>query len=568
MHIGPFEVSINLGKGGMANVFLGKRPGSRALVVVKLLNEKSRDKESVAKLFLAEGRIMSGLHHPNVVRIIEHGFHQDQPYIAMEYLAGDHVGAFIKTLRKQGKLTDPSVAAHMFYQVAKGLAYCHETKDEAGKKLGLVHRDISPQNIFVCLDGNIKILDFGVAKATQHASHEKPGKLMGKIGYMSPEQVLDKPLTPQSDIFSLGIVMWEMMTAKLLFKRKTQLESLKAICQKDAVPITNYAKDLPKELTYIIMRCLKREASERFSDAFELQRALADFSASRAGRLNEEQYKQIVLDTLGPLEKKREKIIRAKLLGDPLETFDDLSQSDEGLVTWDDTSFSLPPTIERLPDLGEITGLSDGDPVMALREAINKGAPQLTLQAYKRATTGGQLPNLDARLALKLADILERENLALDAARMCRVAAEKDLNGPLAPEAIMRGAEILLGPANKQEPGLAMLRFLMQRFPGHPLAIKAIKRLRGVYDGSDDGKPDHRPITLTRPPPVRRLGIRWGRALYTTLAGLLLLVLLAFLTYLIFPEHRHLLGFDRPPIIAPKAVAASKPDHKAIPEPL
>jgi serine/threonine protein kinase len=287
--LASFEIVAHLDTGGMAEVYLARHEDGESLAVVKLLHEQLKSEESLVAMFREEGRIMTRLHHPNVVRVIGLGEDEGLPYMVLEYLAGDHLGTLKKVLRRQDESLPPSVLARIFLQVANGLTYVHAATDEQGRPLELVHRDISPQNIFLCYDGQIKLLDFGIALTANREIFTRTGLLKGKVRYMSPEQINSDVLDQRSDIFSLGVVMWEMSTGKKLFKASNEFRSMKMIVDESAPPIRSVRPEFPEELESIILTCLQKDPASRFQNAVSVRQSISEFlfGGMNAGRGDE-----------------------------------------------------------------------------------------------------------------------------------------------------------------------------------------------------------------------------------------------------------------------------------------
>jgi serine/threonine protein kinase len=277
--LGSFEIVAHLDSGGMADVYLAHRldaPGPDDLAVVKVLRDRYREEAEVVAMFRDEGRIMTRLSHPNVVSVLENGEAEDRPYIAMEYLAGDHLGVLARSARKNSEELSISLITRIGLQVANGLAYVHQATNSQGQHLGLVHRDISPQNIFMTYDGRIKILDFGIALSEDRSVATRTGILKGKLRYMSPEQIDSKPMDGRSDLFSLGIVLWELLTGTKLFKTDSEFQTMKLICEQPIPSPAEHRPDLPVTLEAIIMGMLRRPLDERYGNATELRTSLAE----------------------------------------------------------------------------------------------------------------------------------------------------------------------------------------------------------------------------------------------------------------------------------------------------
>jgi serine/threonine protein kinase/tetratricopeptide (TPR) repeat protein len=275
---GPYEVVAHLDTGGMAEVYLARHHVEDTLAVVKLILDHYRGHKELLQMFRQEGRIMTLLDHPNVVKVTGTGDDESGlPYIVMEYLAGDHLGVLLRASCKHRQPMSPSLIARIGIQVANGLAYVHEATDRKGKPLDLVHRDVSPQNVFLCYDGRVKLLDFGVAHTSRRGVDTDSGLLKGKLNYMSPEQIQGEKFDSRSDIFALGIVMWQMITQKSLFHSEIEYNIMKMITEEPIPATRDERPDVPKALDAIVMRCLERSPKDRFQTAGELRKALSHF---------------------------------------------------------------------------------------------------------------------------------------------------------------------------------------------------------------------------------------------------------------------------------------------------
>jgi serine/threonine-protein kinase len=211
-----------LAVGGMATVLLGRLTGPRGFehsVVIKRILPHLAAVPELVDMFVEEAQIVASIRHPNVVHVHELGHDRDELFLVMEYLEGESVGGLMRRLITRQEQLDLQLAIHIVAEACAGLHAAHELKDADGKKRGLVHRDISPQNVFVTYSGEVKVLDFGIAKVANSGTKTEAGHLKGKLQYMSPEQCLQKPLDRRSDVFALGIVLYELTTGRRLFKR-------------------------------------------------------------------------------------------------------------------------------------------------------------------------------------------------------------------------------------------------------------------------------------------------------------------------------------------------------------
>src|SRR5262249_27775633 len=208
------------------------------------------------------------------VQVFEFGIHEDGMFLVMEYLEGETVGGVLRRLYSQGSTLDPAAAACIAAAACAGLHAAHEQTDAEGRPRQLVHRDIAPDNLFVTYEGEVKLLDFGIAKAEGRFARTETGGVKGTRPYMSPEQALAKPLDRRSDIFSLGIVLFEMCAMRRLFQRENQLLSLRAICSDPIPRLAEEAKAIPRELDAIAKKALERRADDRYQTAQEMRRDL------------------------------------------------------------------------------------------------------------------------------------------------------------------------------------------------------------------------------------------------------------------------------------------------------
>ncbi len=253
--------------------------GVGRIVALKVLKSEVAG-ANVLPSFLDEARITARLDHPNVVATLELGADQGTPFIVMEFVRGVSLKELLKRLQASNTHMDPALGALIVARAARGLHAAHELGGANGEPLGLVHRDISPDNILLSYDGSVRVTDFGIAKlATSEQTRE--GVIKGKFAYMSPEQVSGQELDRRSDIFSLGVVLWETLTQRRLFRRSTPRETVAAILSGKVEPPTSESAPIPSALTEITMRCLEARACDRPETAAVLESELR--SAIRAG---------------------------------------------------------------------------------------------------------------------------------------------------------------------------------------------------------------------------------------------------------------------------------------------
>ena len=283
--LGRFQIIGRLATGGMAEVYLalsGELPGYRTLLVVKRILPHLASNRQFIGMFLDEARLAALLDHPNVVRIIEVGHDGEEYFLAMELVQGKPLSAVLRKATRERRPPSPALAAYIIAQAASGLGYAHALTDGDGRPLGVVHRDVSPQNVLLSFEGAVKLIDFGVARAFGRVAHTSPGGLKGKIEYMSPEQASAEEVDHRADVFALGVVLWEVLTGRRLYRRETELATMRAILD-DPIPRPSEVADVPPELDAVVMRALRKRRDARFASAHEMAQALERFAFSHEG---------------------------------------------------------------------------------------------------------------------------------------------------------------------------------------------------------------------------------------------------------------------------------------------
>ncbi len=268
----------------MAELFVARvrgMPGVEKIVVLKKILPQLASDHDFIKMFLDEARIASSLQHPNIVQMYDIGVVDGAYFISMEYLHGEDVRTLIKTLGSQHVQLPLEHALNVIIGAASGLHYAHDKQGFDGKPLGIVHRDVTPQNIFITYDGGVKLVDFGIAKASNRAQETRYGTLKGKIPYMSPEQAKSEPLDRRSDVFALGIMLYELTTRTRLFKGDSEFAILKQIVEGDVTPPSALQPDYPPELERIVLKALTKDRKQRYQSAEELQDDLETFARDR-----------------------------------------------------------------------------------------------------------------------------------------------------------------------------------------------------------------------------------------------------------------------------------------------
>jgi serine/threonine-protein kinase len=307
--LGQFLLIEEVGYGGMGSVWVAKREGPggfQKFVALKTIHPHLAKEPDFVAMFLDEARIAAAMQHPNVAQVFELGQARGHFFLAMEYLAGEHLGQ----VRHRAGALDPTLAAHLVRLAALGLNHAHEATGEDGRPLHLVHRDVSPQNIFVTYSGEVKVTDFGIARAEGRiAKKTETGHIKGKCAYMAPEQVYAKPLDRRTDVFALGAILWELLAGKPLFDHPTDTEVLMAIANDPIVapPGTHPA------LAAIVLRALAKDPDDRHPTAGQLARDLNDWIQTHGGRIDASSEARSLMRSLFAAEQVR----KAAVLRDP-----------------------------------------------------------------------------------------------------------------------------------------------------------------------------------------------------------------------------------------------------------
>jgi len=271
---GRYLLLDRIGTGGMAEVFRAVLPGAQGFrqtfVVKRILAERSRATDFV-DMFVQEARIGSLLSHPNIVQVFDFGNVGGDYFLAMEYLRGRDVQVLMRKLREQNLMCPVPVAAFIAHEVAVCLGYAHDLKGVDGKRLNIVHRDVSPSNIMCLRTGGVKLLDFGIAKAAgENTENTEQGLFKGKLAYVAPERIKNEPLDGRVDLFGLGVVLWEMLAGRRLFRGKSELETLNNVLEKKVKPPSAYRPDVPPSLDAVVLRALERKREDRYPTGYAM----------------------------------------------------------------------------------------------------------------------------------------------------------------------------------------------------------------------------------------------------------------------------------------------------------
>ncbi len=275
--IGRYALFDIIAAGGMATVHIGRLLGPvgfcRTVAVKRLHPMFARDPEFVS-MFLDEARLAARIRHPHVIQTVDVVATKGELFVVMDYVEGESLSRLMRALRERGDLMPLRVVSAIVSGALQGLHAAHEAKDERGDDLGIVHRDVSPQNVLVGIDGLARVLDFGIAKATGRMQTTREGQVKGKLAYMAPEQVHGETMTRTADIYAAAIVAWEAITAQRLFRADSESAVLAKVLAGEVAPPSSLVPEVPKQLDAVIMRGLARDPALRFATAKEMAQAL------------------------------------------------------------------------------------------------------------------------------------------------------------------------------------------------------------------------------------------------------------------------------------------------------
>jgi serine/threonine protein kinase len=281
---GKYVLVDRIATGGMAEIFKAKsfsHGGFESLLVIKRILPHIGDNAEFIEMFQDEAKVSVALQHPNIVRIFDFGRIQSGNvahwFIVMECVDGKDVRNLLRKLARRKEFMPPELSAYVALEACKGLFYAHTKTDTKGNPFGIVHRDISPSNILLSYEGEVKIADFGIAKAESNAYQTRDGVLKGKFEYMSPEQAQGVEFDHRSDLFSLGILLWETLTGRRLFKTESETATLTKVREARIDSPDAIKSDLPPRLVQICMKALSKEPGDRYATAAEMEQDLRDF---------------------------------------------------------------------------------------------------------------------------------------------------------------------------------------------------------------------------------------------------------------------------------------------------
>lgn len=275
--LGRYRVVDEIGVGGMASVHLARMDGPGGFqkwVAIKKIHPHLVEDDTFVQMFLDEGRVAARISHPNVASVLDLGKHESTYWIAMEYLHGEPLRELMRRTEELGTAMPPEIACRIIADAAEGLHAAHELVGRNGEKLEVVHRDVTPHNLFVTYDGVTKVVDFGIAKFASRISNTRAGTLKGKLAYMSPEQVHGEVIDRRTDIFALGVVLWELTTGQRLFRMDNDLDTLAKVQECKVPKPSTLIRGYPVDLEKIVLKTLSKNRNDRYKTARELSREL------------------------------------------------------------------------------------------------------------------------------------------------------------------------------------------------------------------------------------------------------------------------------------------------------
>ncbi len=333
--LGRYQVGPRLGAGGTASVYLARLAGPHSferLVALKVVHDHLSEEREFISQFLDEANLLVRLNHSNIVQVHELGREGHTLFLAIEYLDGQPLSKLVYRLADEGKRLPPEIVAWVGSQVADGLAYAHDLKDDEGKPVGLVHRDISPQNIFITYDGAVKIIDFGIARAAGRLAQTTLGKIKGKFSYMAPEQVLGSEFDHRVDLFALGATLYECAIGARLFAGKDDTDTLHQLLFEDVPDPRTRIPDFPTELALCLKRALASKPEVRYPSGAPFRDDLDAFLRRAAPNVDLREKLSVLLRQTFEADRKRQ--------NEAIEKLRDAEDSDDGAVALagDDTS--------------------------------------------------------------------------------------------------------------------------------------------------------------------------------------------------------------------------------------
>jgi serine/threonine-protein kinase len=329
-----YRVIEKLATGGMAEVFRAESAGlegfKKQVAIKRVLPHLSQKKKFIS-MFLDEARLSAHLSHSNCVQVFDIGVGDNAYFIVMEYVDGADLKAILEALKKQGRTIATEEAVFIALKICEGLSYAHELVDSDGQPFTVVHRDMSPPNVLITKYGEIKIVDFGLAKASSQLEKSEPGIIKGKFSYLAPEAALGRDVDARADIFAVGTILWEMLSGRRLFLGDTDFATVKLVQQASVPPLSKVNPNVPPALDEIVARSLARDPGQRFQTARELAIALNTFLFQQGRACGSFRIAQLVQSAIREKQRSRhaQPSIIDKLIEEALFEFTSLQAGDD-----------------------------------------------------------------------------------------------------------------------------------------------------------------------------------------------------------------------------------------------
>ncbi|HEY1695084.1 MAG TPA: serine/threonine-protein kinase [Polyangiaceae bacterium] len=362
-----YQAFAKLGEGGMAQVFLALARGPAGfnkLCVLKRMRSQYAKDESLVTMFIDEARLAARLNHPNVIHTYEVGENEGLYFIAMEYLEGQPLNRILAEVKQSGRTVPQEFWLRIVRDSLVGLQYAHDLKDYDGTPLRVVHRDVSPHNVFVTYDGQVKVVDFGIAKAAFSRTHTESGVLKGKVAYMSPEQARGEAIDGRSDLFAVGIVLWEALSGQNLYRHEYAATTLHKLLHETPPRLSTVVPDVDPSLDEIVAKALAPRPEDRYQSALQLRVALDAWVESHGEGVTGDQVGALVSDLFEPVREAVQRQIQAYVKGSDAIAAGKAEKEPEGAkrpsgsgpIRWR-TRENMLPSIEDHPDGGSGTAV-------------------------------------------------------------------------------------------------------------------------------------------------------------------------------------------------------------------
>lgn len=413
-----YRVIERLEAGGMAEVFLGEAQGAQGfkkrVAIKRVLPHLAQNKRFIS-MFLDEARLGARLNHANIVTCFDIGAADNTYFIVMEFVDGANLKTIMETVRKSGRLVPVKEAVFICMEACRGLSYAHELTDDEGAPLHIVHRDISPPNIMITKRGEVKVADFGLAKASTQLEKTDPGVVKGKFSYLSPEAAQGLDVDERTDVFAMGIVLWEMIAGKRLFLAETDYQTVRMVAEANVPSLRGVVPQVDADFEAVLNKCLARDPAQRYQSARELGDALAGYLFSHQLKVTSYDIANLVNFVVGEKAKnkkpeKADQSIIDRLIQEELLRFTSLDELSDPLnpgaapLTADDVDGSAPLDIKALENPAD--WFSNDEEV---KSAVDKASivPKRSLPGWREAgvekTPGDNEPG-------ELASLLESED--------------------------------------------------------------------------------------------------------------------------------------------------------------